>query len=246
MGRGVWLVGQASTPPGGVRASPQRPAVSRRTGLIARTRRGAPTGTLAPPTRHARALSTRDHIADSPLPAESTIMDGHRRGWTVQVRSTTTSKRRVTDASPYAARNRRLYSNGRTMRALRPAASGCWVLMTTAASSGTMTEGTTRSAAVPPLIQSDPGFTLARPAGMADHVMSSLPKSKVSLADHVASGTVISTRYRFSGSPPSSMCAAVSSTAIAIVGAVYRAGCPTSFQRPGLFAAPAPLRSSAP
>src|SRR5207249_3373776 len=97
--------------------------------------------------------------------------------------------------------------------------SGCLGLMSAASSSGTITEGTIRIADLTDVNQSEPIFTLARPAGIAAHVGGSFATSSSSRRGHTTSGASIATRYRFNGSPASSMCAAVSSTAMAMLGA---------------------------
>jgi hypothetical protein len=79
----------------------------------------------------------------------------------------------------HALRNNRLYSNSLTIRAVMRAEAGCAGLTRVAISSGTITLGTTRTGAVMPRNQSEPGFTLPRPAGMVDQVRSSWEMSKV-------------------------------------------------------------------
>src|SRR2546423_12917579 len=116
-------------------------------------------------------------------------------------------------------RNSRLYSNTRRTFAVIIDASGCTGLISETHSSGTITEGTISTADRSDVIQSDPNFALARPAGMAAHVGGIFATSTCSRRAHVASDTSISIRYRLDGSPESSMCAAVSNTAIAMVGA---------------------------
>ena len=117
------------------------------------------------------------------------------------------------------ARNSLLYSNRRTIVPDSLFASGCNGLIRTAGSSGTMTEGTSRSAEDMPRNQFAPACTLTRPAGMAAQEAGSLETSIISLAAQTSFGTSICTKYRFRGKPESSMCAAVSRTAIAILGA---------------------------
>jgi len=115
--------------------------------------------------------------------------------------------------------NNRWYSNGRTALALIVEAPGCRGLISETHSSGTIAEGTIRMGDRRDASQSEPMFTLARPAGIAAQVGGNAAVPISSRRAHTAAGTSIATRNRFKGSPESPMCAAVSNTAMAIVGA---------------------------
>jgi hypothetical protein len=115
-----------------------------------------------------------------------------------------------------------LYSNGRTTVALSLDASGWAGFIKATRSSGTITDGTSRIALSAALSQADPTCALEAPAGMALQAGGSDAGSSSLRLRHIRGGMSMRTRYRFRGRPVSSICAAVSRTAMAIVGAAYR------------------------
>ena len=109
-----------------------------------------------------------------------------------------------------------LYSNGRCAFALMFAAMGWRGFSSATISSGTMTEGTNKIGDRLDVIQEEPILELASPAGIALQAAGKSPCCNSSRAAQTSSGTSIRISNRFMGSPASTICAAVSSTASAI------------------------------
>jgi len=106
-------------------------------------------------------------------------------------------------------------------------------LISTTVSSGTITDGSSTSAWSCVRYHAEPASTDTTPWGMASQPAGRASALTIRRAAQMSSGTSISITYLFSGSPLSSICAAVSSTAMANVGAAYTTACPGLFQRPG-------------
>lgn len=88
-------------------------------------------------------------------------------------------------------------------------------------SSGTIADGTSRMADTELDHQTEPMATEDLPAGIARQAGGSEETDITTRADQTSAGMSTAIRNRFKGKPLESMCADVSSTAMAMVGAQY-------------------------
>ena len=99
--------------------------------------------------------------------------------------------------------------------------SGCREFNTHVVSSGTIADGTSRMADTELDHQPEPMDTEDLPAGIARQAGGSEETAITIRADQTSTGMSKAIRKRFKGKPLESMCADVSSTAMAMVGAQY-------------------------